>query len=319
MNCQTKCNTLWDFLGTNLVVFVNAKLSWAWRWSTPGSFSGSRDWPLTDSCLSGKTPAAVRSGSRSFLFAMHSTDRRNTYRSAALSLSLSNRRTRSLGRRWSSLPLLSGTWKARLWPLSPSFLLSCPGSSPRYSISSFSPRAWQNTPCFSFVPTPLCPLPNARTLCGCIRSYPVCVCFSPSWIFRRSPAASAFFLSCVSFSEWNEDTFRLSNDKWFWTTASSSRTVFWRSVRETTFATVFRLCNPTPLASRTSRGDGNCSEDCFSFAPYTDNKPASRSWMSCSAWSPEKYCWHSCPKVSQFRGNFSLWHSILVDNSALLW
>ena len=54
-------------------------------------------------------------------------------------------------------------------------------------------------------------------------------------------------------------------------TASSSRTAFWRSVRETTFATAFHLCNPIPLASRTSRGDGNCSEGCFSFAPYTDS------------------------------------------------
>lgn len=44
---------------------------------------------------------------------------------------------------------------------------------------------------------------------------------------------------------------------------------FWRSVRETTFATAFRLCNPILLVSRTSRGGGNCSEDCFSFAPCT--------------------------------------------------
>ena len=31
MNCQTKCNTLRDFQGTNLVVSGNAKLSWARR------------------------------------------------------------------------------------------------------------------------------------------------------------------------------------------------------------------------------------------------------------------------------------------------
>ena len=267
----------------------------------------------------GKILWAVRLSFRSFLSAMHNMDPQSTYHSVGLSLSLSNRQTRSLCHRWLSLPLLWETRKARLWSLWPSSLPFCPVSWSQYNISSFSPPKSQNMSCFSLVPIPQCLLPSARIPCGCTRSYPVCGYFSPSWTFLRCLNACGFSLFSVGFSGWNANTFHLSNDKLFWMKASSFRTAYSLSVRVTMFGITSRLCNPIPLVSKTSRGGGNCYAGCSSFAPY-----AGSIWVC--PW--KRYSsvlilsipnWHFFRAISRFPDNFFLWHSILVDNSVLVW
>ena len=261
----------------------------------------------------------VRLSFHLFLSAMHNTDPRSTYHNSVLFLSPSNKQIRCLCRRWLSLLHLWENSKVLLWLLSPSFLPFCPESWSRYNISSFFPQAWQSMLYFSLAPTPPCPLPNARTLCGCIRFYPVSVCFSPSWTFRRYLNVFSSFLSCAGFSGWNVNIFRLSNGRLSWTKVFSSRTEYWLSVRATMFGTTFRLCNPTPPVSRTSRGGGNCCASCFSSAPYTDSIWGYL-WKRYSSVSVlEIPNWHFCPKALRFLYNFFLWRSILVDNSALLW
>ena len=96
VNCQLKCNSQKDFDQTNLVVYGNVKPSWVWRLKAPDSFLVLQDSLLRGFVPLGKIHARVRSGSRSFLSAMHSTGRQNTYHSAGLSLSPSNRQPRCL-------------------------------------------------------------------------------------------------------------------------------------------------------------------------------------------------------------------------------
>lgn len=66
------------------MVYGNVKPSWVWRLKAPDSFLVLQDSLLRGFVPLGKIHARVRSGSRSFLSAMHSTGRQNTYHSAGL-------------------------------------------------------------------------------------------------------------------------------------------------------------------------------------------------------------------------------------------
>ena len=132
------------------------------------------------------------------------------------------------------------------------------------------------------------------------------------------PKRLRVFPFLLRFLGWNANIFRLSNDKLFWMKAFSCRTVCWIFVRETMFGTAFGLCNPILLVSKTSRGADNCCAGCFSFAPYADSI-SGYPWKTYnSASAPEILSWHFFRAISRFPYNFFLWHSILVDNNALL-